>query len=744
MKSLFIIIFLLSAFSTTLHSQNVTGTVFGETEKGKEPLEGAVIKWLNSKKGTLTNSNGKFELSKEGITDLRISVHYIGYKKDTISFEFSENAEIILKNTETTQQITVEDELKGTYIENKDVKTEVVSQVELKKDACCDLSGCFGKNTSVDVAVTDILTNTKELKVLGLEGAYTQILIDNMPIMSGLNTKFGVTSIPGTLINKIMISKGSNSVIQGYESISGIMNVLLKDYGTSDRLLVNGFLNGALETQLNLNATTKVSKNLSTLFAFQTLQEPKKTDDNGDKFLDMPLIKRYMFYNKWNYGSEKEDNTHLTVAAKYLDERRIGGQQDFNYKTDKGSNLIYGQTVDIQNGDLYARLSKDLKGDSRIKVFLSGSFFNQYSYYGTTVYDAKQRNFYFNALYELPVAEENYLRIGASYKYENIGEDISIPQTVTNKTYAGSYEKIESVPGLYTEGSFDFHDIGLSLIGGIRFDYHNKYNLITTPRFLARYQLSKLTVVRLSMGTGFRTVNLFSEYANLLASGKNIIINGELEPERMINYGIDILQYFDFRWMSGNINFDFYRTDFSNRIIPDYKTNNLAVTFSNYTRSGSNVFQIEVNSTILRNLELKLGYKFVDLFYYSGGEKFELPFNPVHRISSGISYSPSSKSWIANMTVQWFGKQEIPYTGNYPTQYQRPSESESYALVNFQFTKNFRNFEIYAGVENLLNFTQKNPIISPENPFSPYFDTSYIWGPVRGREYYAGLRFMLQ
>ncbi len=727
---------------TSPETATIKGVVYGTTEKGKEPLEGAVVKWIDTKKGTLTDAAGNFEISTDGITDRRLIVNYIGYNKDTVDVSGKSYVEITLQSSLSTQQIVVESERSSSYIEDGNTKTEVITQTELKKDACCDLSGCFGKNASVDVAVTDILTNTKELKILGLEGAYTQVLVDNMPIMSGLVTKYGVTSIPGTLINKIMISKGSNSVMQGYESISGIMNVLLKDYSTSDRLMLNGFMNSMYEKQINFNTTAKLNKDWNTIVAFQTVQEPKRMDENNDSFLDAPLTTRYMFYNKWKYGSnEEDDKTNITFGVKYLDEKRIGGQTGFNYDTDKGMPTVYGQTVDVQNGDAYLRVSQKTGEESQLKFFASGLFFNQESYYGVTKYNATQRNFYTNAIFEFPVMKKGYLRAGASYKYENIIEDINFLQSVP-KTYAGNYNKLESVPGIFTEASYDLEATETSFIGGLRLDAHNQYGLVVTPRLLVRHQLTEETVVRASIGTGFRTINLFSEYSNLLASGRNILIPQELNPEKMVNFGVDVLQYFNIGPVAGNINLDFYRTVFSNKIIPDYEANTLAVTFVNNNEAASNVFQIETSLTILNNLDLKVAYKLIDQYYYQNGVKVDQYFSPKHRVLSSISYSPRDRNWNVNFSYQWFGTQSLPSTKDYPVQYQRPTQSEAYSILNGQFTKNFRHFEAYIGVENIFDFTQANPIIDPQNPFSQYFDTSYIWGPTSGRNFYIGFRLL--
>ncbi len=747
MKKIFIFLFIFISFFN-IYSQNkkntdISGVVYSLSGEKKENLDGAVVKWINTRVGTVTENGGKFVIDSDNISDKRLIVFFVGYKTDTIEVGNKDFVEVTLLNTATTNTIVVEGKVSTSFISDETPKTEVITQLELKHDACCDLSGCFGKNASVDVAVTDILTNTKELKVLGLEGSYTQVLIDNMPTMSGLVTKFGVTSIPGSLINRINISKGSNSVIQGYESISGIMNVLLKDYSSSEKVFVNGFLNSAFEPQFNLNATTTI-KDWNTLFAFQTVQESKRVDDNNDGFLDVPLTRRYMLFNKWNYGSlENNDKTTAIIGLKFLDERRIGGQKNFDYNQNLGSNTVYGQTINLKNGDAYLRFSHEFENENQIKVFANGGFFDQLSYFGTTKYDATQKNFNLNVLYEFPVYKNSYLRFGASYKYENIIEDINFLSPVS-KSYQGIYDKLESVPGIYSEGSFEFKELNLSIIGGLRADFHNEYNSIFTQRFLVKYLITKNTTLRASFGTGFRTVNPLSEYPSFLASGKDIIGLRSVKPEKTFNYGFDLLQYFVIGGLSGNINFDFYKTIFNNKVIPESDVIPYAYLFSNFDDAGSNVFQIESSINFLQNLDLKFAYKFIDLYYFKNGQKLEQPFNSKHRFLSGITYTYPGNSWILNFYIQWFGKQTLPSTSGYPIEFQKPDVSDSYAIMNFQFTKNFKYIETYFGIENILNYTQGNPIISADNPFGKYFDTSFIWGPTMGRNFYVGFRYLIK
>lgn len=510
-KILIITILFLSSYGVSF-SQNMTGYIYGDDEGKKQPLDAAVVKWINTTKGTITDSTGKFSLTLVNVTDKRLVVSYAGYKTDTVDAAEKLQVEVLLEPNMSTSTINVEGNKKSTYFGNLNAKSEVISSGEIKKESCCDLAGCFGRNSSVEVAVTDIITDAKELKILGLEGAYTQLLIDNMPLMNGLNVKYGISSIPGTSIEKIIIFKGSNSVMQGYESISGIMNVILKEYKNSDRLLVNGFVNSGLEKQFNLNFANPISKKWSNILTLHTVQKSNSMDDNGDGFLDNPLTTRYTLYNKWNYVDSVK-NTEFNIAGRYWNEKREGGQKNnLHGSVTTHGHKLYQQTIDINSFEGYTRMSKQITKTSGMKMYVNSSYYDQGSFYGNTKYDAKQTNFTAMGFYEFEVLPNSSLKTGLSYKYLNIDELIKFEDT-TSKTYAGNYIKKESIPGVFAENSLSLLDDKATIMTGIRFDYHNEHKLIVTPRALLRYEPVKTLVFRASIGTGFRTINLFSEHS---------------------------------------------------------------------------------------------------------------------------------------------------------------------------------------------------------------------------------------
>ena len=742
MNAIFVMVLILISSGGFSFADEVKGRVYGSSDSKKEPLDAAIVKWINTTKGTITDEKGFFEIRRDNITDMRLVVSYTGYKTDTVEVGERNFIEVTIHPNATTDLIQVEDEMSSTYFENVTSKTEVITSQELVKDACCDLSGCFGRNSSVEVAVTDIITDSKELKILGLEGVYTQILTDNMPLFSGLNVKYGVSSIPGTLIDKITVSKGSNSVLHGYESISGIMNVLLRDFDNSDKLLVNAFLNSMLEKQVNMNFAQNTGKLWNTFASFHSAQKSNRIDENSDGFLDNPLTTRYVLYNKWKY-SDSKSKTEFNIAGRYWNEERVGGQDFFNIDTDEGGNNVYGQTVKINSFEGYSRYSKMLTGKSSMKFYLSGSGYDQNSFYGYTSYDAKQTSLNAMAFYEFEISELSFMKAGMSYKYQDIDETIKFNDS-TEKTYEGDYPTLESLPGVFAESSTNFLNNKATITAGLRYDYHNSYGSIFTPRALIRFQPVDELVLRTSVGTGFRIAKIFSEYSNVLASSRNMIIREELDPEKVLNFGADILFYFQFGEVAGSLNLDYYHTTFMNKIIPDYDSDPSVVYFSNLDGGAhSNVLQAEASLKILKNIDLKLAYKFIDNRYDLNGVNYEQPFNSKDRFFATFSYAPQNNSYIVSAGLQWFGRQRLPSTQSNPQQYRRPLESDPYTMINAQINKNFSFIEIYAGVDNILNFTQKDPTIAADDPFGPYFDTSFIWGPTKGREFYFGLRLLV-
>ena len=740
MKNYVFIVGLLFPF--VAFAQSISGTV---TNEAGQPLIGASVYWLETTTGTSTNNQGEFQILSRENPNKKLIASFVGFTSDTIEIINQTFVEFKLSDNKTLGEVVVQGQQDGVIISNLNpIKTEQITQTELRKAACCDLAGCFETQSTVQPQTTNVITNSKELRILGLSGVYNQVLIDGFPMIQGLSYTYGISSTPGTLVDNIYVSKGANSVIQGFESISGQINVETKEPDDTDRLLLNVYLNNFMEKHFNANYAFQKGK-WSNLTAVHTVQPANKIDRDKDNFLDLPLLTRYLVFNKWKYGNDGDWGWNSRIGVRFLNESRIGGQTFFDAKSDEGNTNVYGQTVNINLPEIWTKTGYRLNDEQSITLFASAYFQDQNSFFGTVRYQANQINFYGNIQYELNYKDHN-LKTGISHRHLNLEENILFTENALQRTYAGDYKRLENITGLFAENTMRFFDDKLTWIVGLRGDHHNQFGFNLTPRTLLKYDLKPKTILRANIGTGWRTVNLFSENIGLLVSSRDIIFAEQLEPEKALNYGINITQKFDTKDenLSGYFSADYYRTDFQNQIFPDYDTDPTKAIIQNFEGTSiSNGFQAEMYLKIWQRFELKTGYNYLDVYRINGETKQVLPFNPKHKVLTTFGYKPLTNKFHFDMNVHWYGRQRLPNTQSNPIEFQRPDFSEPYTIVNAQFTYSFKKFEIYLGCENIFNFRQNRPIISSQDPFSPYFDTSSVWGPTRGRETYLGVRYRL-
>jgi len=739
MKIHYIILFILFPF--ICNAQDIKGKVINT--KG-DALTGASVYWLKAGKGTATNAEGTFSLKKSSITKDQLVISFVGYEADTISVSHKKSLEVRLTESGTLSEAIVRARRENHYISSQvAIKTEVITTSEVKKAACCDLAGCFGTQSTVQAHTSNVITNSKELRMLGLSGVYNQILVDGMPMIQALSYTYGISSYPGTLVNNIFVSKGSNSVLQGFESISGQINVITKEPDNSDKLFLNLFTNSFMEKQVNAHYAFKKNQ-WSNMIVVHSVQPGNKMDHDEDQFLDHPMLTRYMILNKLKYGNENKFGPHMQVSMRFVNEQRIGGQLNFDAEADKGTSNAYGQVVKYYQPEIWSKTGYRFDSDTDISLYLSGFFQNQDSWFGITHYLASQQSMNANIQFDHNYMGKHNLKAGLSMRYLKLDETISFNEIEYARNFAGNYLKNETIPGIYAENNLELFDNKLSVITGLRADYHNEFGFQFTPRTLFKYMPGKNTTIRANIGTGWRTVNLFSENINLMVSSRNIDFAEELKPEKALNYGVNFTQNFANSWLSGFVSFDAYRTEFNNQIFPDYDTSPTAVIIKNYTgESASNGFQADISTNFFKQLELKAGYSLLDVYRIHNGEHIQLPFNSKNKMYAGLSWLTRNEKFQFDLNMHWFGKQKLPNTSNLPEEYQRPDYSQTYSLMNTQISYFSKNFEIYTGCENIFNFRQEQAIISWDDPFGQYFDTSSIWGPTKGREFYLGVRFKI-
>lgn len=735
-----LLLFLLLFTTKFTFGQAITGSV---TNIFGEPLIGANINWQGTDIGTSTNESGEFSLNDISGENRVLVFSYLGFKSDSVDVGTITHwkMQLIEDNTLTTVDISARSQ--ATRFADGVIKAEVLGTRELERAACCSLAGCFSTNASVNAATTNVITDAKELRVLGLSGVYNQILIDGMPLVQGLSYTFGSSSIPGTMIEEIFVSKGANSVLQGFESISGQINIMPKSPEKAEKLFLNGLINSFGESQYNVNYMHKKSKWSNFTNVHATL--PAGTvDGDKDGFQDVAQVNRVSFFNKWIYNNPDNQKIRSQIGIRFWDENRVGGQTNYDKKIHTGSGQIYGQQIDLTQFDFYTKLNYKLGALTSLIWVNSGFFHDQKSIYGQKNYFANQKNLYSNLVLDHNFgANQHNWKTGISIRNNALQEDISFIDNPLNLTYDGVYNNDYTIPGVFTEGIFYLDKF--TLMGGLRADKHGDFGWKITPRMLIRAEINENTDIRFSAGKGFRRVHLFSERVMLLASNRNIIFEDEIAPEEATNLGFNLIQKFNVGEIATSFVLDGYLTFFQNQVFPDFDREVGRIFINNFReKSISRNIQLENKWEFSQQAEFKWAYNYQWTAREIEGEMIVLPLVPRHKILTQASLSTKDNKWQVDFTYKWISSRRLPNTDDYPEIYKQAENSPSYSHFDMQITKRWSKFELYGGIENMTNFRQNFPILGSDDPFGPYFDSSFNWGPTKGREFYLGFRYKLR
>ena len=738
MNRLFYILILLLLYDAAF-AQEITGKVSGINSKGApETLPGASVYWQGTSVGAAADMNGEFRIKAPENLPATLIISMVGYTPDTVMVNSAEMpVNITLKNNVTLNTVdVVAKQNTSMYSTVRPIGVEMISSKELLKAACCNLSESFSTNASVDVAFSDAVSGAKKIQMLGLDGVYTQILSENMPMLRGLSSTYGLNYIPGTWIDNMMVTKGTGSVVNGYESISGQINLeFLKPENVKERFFINlyGNLNGRGEA--NIHAGKKLNEKWSTLLFTHASSNFMKQDMNNDSFLDMPLTQLYTVFNRWDFQNHK--NFEAQFGVKGLYDTRQGGQTNFSYDADHGTTRAYGIGVTTKQLEYFSKTGFLFPSTpyKSVGIQTSGKWLQEDMYFGLRKYAGEQKNFYANAIFAniIKTTDHKY-KLGASYLLDDYNESYN----------DSAFARTESVPGVFAEYTYT-HAENFSAVAGIRADYHNLYGLFYTPRLHLRYNVTKTTMLRLSGGRGFRTANVFVENQSVLASSRQVIIQEKFKPEIAWNYGISVNQTFKMFGNEAFVNVDLFRTDFENQIVVDLDQNVNRVVFYNLKgQSFSHSLQVDVGMEPFKQFALKAAYKWYDVRTTYNYELLDKPYQPKHRVMLNMAYSTYMEIWRFDVTGNWFSESRIPSTVSSPEQYRLPEHSQNYFMLQCQITKKFRKFEVYAGCENILNYTQPNPVVAANDPFGPNFDASMVYAPVEGRVIYFGFRMSIK
>lgn len=730
------ILTILTLFPFLVHAQ-IKGLVQEKTDNGNAPLVGANVFWLQSNIGTTTNTKGEFEISNPDVFPAKLVFSYVGYQSDTLQVESSKFIVVTLKTSVTLKSVEIEARESATKISTiSAVNLEIMTGKELKKAACCNLSESFESNASVDVNYSDAVSGAKQIRMLGLDGIYTQILTENMPVIRGIGSQYGLGFIPGTWVESIQITKGVGSVVNGYESVSGQINVELLKPEKADKLFLNLYSGDWGRHEANVHSGAQLNEKWSTLFLGHASTVTKRNDNNKDGFIDMPIGNQVSLVNRWKYDND-EFMAQFGVRA-MLDDKQ-GGQTSFNKSNDFGTTNSYGIGIQNKQLEFFTKTVFGFEGKpyKSLGIITNSRLNSLNSYYGLRKCDGQQQTFYANLIYQsIIVHTEHKFKAGLSYMNDTYNENFT----------GVNYKRYESVPGAFAEYNFD-RENKFSFLGGIRADYHNLFGLQVNPRAHIKYKPHQYTTLRLSGGRGMRVANVFADNSGLMASSRAFIVRDALLPEIAWNYGSTVIREFKIGSKSFFLTLDFYRTDFQNQVVVDVDNDIHSVSFYNLKGlSYSNAVQAELAFEPIKRLEIKTAYKFQDVKTTYGTQLLDKPLVVRDRALVNLSYATKFDKWKFDFTYNWFGVARVPPRATDHTSHSSDGGalSRSYFTTNAQVTRAFKHFEVYLGGENLNNFMQHDAILFANDPFGPHFDAAMIWGPVMGRVLYVGLRLTIK
>ena len=616
----------------------------------------------------------------------------------------------------------------------------MMGQEELFRAACCNLGESFVANPSVDVNYSDAAVGAKQIKLLGLSGEYVQMLIEGLPTFAGASTPYELGYVPGAWMQSISVSKGAASVKSGFQSITGQIDVeyLKPDNDEGATANLYGSTLGRLEA--NADANVHLDNKLSTEVLAHYQDDFGHHDVNKDGFLDQPDVRQWNLQNRWKW---KGNHYLFHGGISMVKEKREGGQTHHT-STPNSSLLTPNSSLIVSDGspsvtpnsyqiaietDRYEGYMKHAfilnpEHGTNIAVMGNASMHLQDANYGEKHYSVNQKNAYAQLLFETNFNEQHNLSTGLSLNYDFLSEECRVKG-----------EESETTPGIYAQYTYNLND-KIVAMAGVRADHSSRYGTFVTPRFHLKVTPADIVSLRLSAGKGYRAVHALAENNNLLASGRQLVIE-DLEQERAWNYGVSSSLYIPLSGKTLKLNVEYYHTHFSQQAVIDYDSNPTEIRITNLDgRSYSNTVQIDATYPVVKGLELTAAWRWNDVKCTYGGELMEKPLTSRYKGLVTASYKTPLGLWQFDATLQLNGggRMPTPVNGLWDERFQ------AYEQVSAQITRWFRHFSVYIGGENLTGFRQKQTVINAADPWSSSFDPTMVWGPVHGAMFYAGIR----
>ncbi|TZF83597.1 TonB-dependent receptor [Pedobacter sp. BS3] len=741
------LILLLMLYRSAVQAQTaqISGTV---SDADGKKLEGATVAIPELNLATATDSTGVYQLKKIPYGSWLLQVRYTGYKTYQQEIMIKKQTTRIPDTSLKMQDLSALNEvvITGTMREvsrlESPVPVEVYTPAFFKKNPTPSLFDAVCMINGVKPQLNCNVCNTGDIHINGMEGPYTMILIDGMPIVSALSTVYGLSGIPNSMVERLEVVKGPASSLYGSEAMGGIINVITKNPLKAPALSADVF--GTSWGELSADAGMKLKMGKATaLLGLNYYNFENRVDNNHDNFTDMTLQNRISLFNKWDFGPK--NNRAGSLAARYVYEDRWGGEMNWN-KSFRGSDEVYGESIYTKRAEIIGLYQLPVK--EKIYVQFSYNWHNQNSWYGNTPYMATQQVAFLQTYWNRKLGTEHNFLLGAAVRYTVY--DDNTPATASAD---GTKNKpsVTPLPGAFIQDEWAI-DTKNTLLLGYRYDYDQYHGSVHSPRLAYKLSPNKNNTIRTSFGTGFRVVNLFTEDHAALTGARQVVIAEKLNPERSYNSNLNYVLRIpaDKFFLSFDVT-GFY-SYFTNRITGDFDTDPDKIIYSNL--AGHAISKgISLNSDLTFNFPLKIlaGITWMDVFQVEHHIKKQQIHAPEWSGTFTISYT-LPKNFTLDLTGQWDGPMRLPIQ---PNDY-RPEYSPWFCMANLQITKKFnKGFTIYGGVKNLLNFVPKYPLMRPFDPFDKTannavsnpngytFDTEYNYASLQGIRSFLGIRYDL-
>jgi outer membrane receptor for ferrienterochelin and colicins len=738
---------LLALFSlSSLYSQ--TNSIYGKITSEEEALPYVNVYIKKTKLGTSTDENGYFEIKNIPNGTYTVVASTVGFKPKSVKIKFFGNKNIkrnfTLNESNYLDEVVVSGTLKPVSKTDSPVPVEVYSKTFFKKNPTPSIFESLQNVNGVRPQLNCNVCNTGDIHINGLEGPYTFVLIDGMPLVSGLSTVYGLTGIPQALIERVEVVKGPASTLYGSEAVGGIINIITKKPLNAPVLSTDTFISSWGEVNADIGLKYKLSKKTQGLLGVNYFNYQNRIDNNNDGFTDLTLQNRISLFNKINI--DRKSNKLFTIAGRYVYEDRWGGEMDWERKF-RGSNIKYGESIYTNRWETFG--TYELPTTENISFQFSANGHYQDSFYGTDAYIAEQLIAFGQFIYNKQIKEKHDLTLGLAYRYTFYDDNTFATfeeDGITNKA------SVTHLPGFFIQDEISLNKQNKLLLGA-RLDYNSLHGKIFSPRVNYKWNSKdKTDIIRVSVGNGFRVANIFTEDHAALTGAREVEFDGELHPETSWNVNTNYVKKINTENAFITLDLSAFYTYFDNRILPDYETDTNKIIYANLDgNSVSKGISLNTDATFTNGLVINVGATLMDVSITENNVKTRQLLTESFSGVWSISYK-FNKNFTLDYTGNVFGPMRLPLLGKNDT---RLEESPWYSTQNIQLTKKFSNsFEIYGGIKNLLNFTPAaNSINNASNPFDVgintelnpelAFDPSYVYASNQGIRAFLGLRYTL-